>query len=90
MLTDVIQIRVTVRVRPQPTLGPVVPCTVLISSRYVPERHGYILAVDPFPVGSFLWISNCAHPVLAICIAPKKWKITLIDLLLNITLCTPA
>lgn len=69
MLADKVQRGLTVRVTPQPSLGSVVPRTILISSGQVPERNRHLFPTQPLPRVPILGIANCAHPILRIHIA---------------------
>lgn len=66
MLTDKVQRCLTIRVTPQPSLGSVVPRTILVSSGQIPERDCHFFPSQPSPRVPVLSIPHCAHPILRI------------------------
>lgn len=69
MLTDVVELEAAVGVGPEPSLGAVEPCAVVVAAGKVPEGHGHRLAVDPLPVLGVVSVANRAQPVLAVGVA---------------------
>lgn len=74
MLADEVDVVVAVGVRPQPAFGAVEAGAVLVAAGKVPEGHGYVTTVDPFPVIDVIGVTNGAHPVLAVLFSPERKK----------------
>lgn len=69
MLTDVVQLNVTVGVAPQPALGSIIARAVLITAGQIPERNRDIVSIDPLPRVAILRVAHRAHPVLRVGVA---------------------
>lgn len=72
MLADVVEMHPTIRVRPEPSLRPVVPGTIPAPNRQIPKRNGQLFPVQPLPPPRTLrtLLPNRPHPVLPASVAP--------------------
>lgn len=64
MLANEIQQRVAIGIAPQPTLGAIEACTILIATRMIPEGHGKLLTIHPLPAAAIAAITHGSHPIL--------------------------
>lgn len=72
MLTDIVQPRLALGVRPQPALAAVEPGAALAAARRVPEGDRHVVTVHPLPTVWILWVADCPHPVLTAAVAPTN------------------